>query len=61
MDRIVATQIGVRAADLAIAGEWGQMTAYLQSRVVPVALDDATARLKGVPKDLYEVAEVFFG
>ncbi len=61
MDRIVATQMGVRAADLAIAGEWGSMTAYRGGTVAPVSLEDATRSLKGVPPELYEVAEVFFG
>ena len=61
MDRIVATQMGVRAAELATDGAWGTMTAYRDAAVVPVPLADATRELKGVPPDLYRVAEVFFG
>jgi ATP-dependent phosphofructokinase / diphosphate-dependent phosphofructokinase len=61
MDRVLATQMGVAAAELAIAGEWGQMTAYRDSRVVPIPLADATRELKTVPDQLYRVAETFFG
>ena len=61
MDRTIATRMGVRAADLAISGQWGQMTAYQSSRVVPVGLGDVAGRLKAVPESLYRVAEVFFG
>jgi ATP-dependent phosphofructokinase / diphosphate-dependent phosphofructokinase len=61
MDRVLATQMGVRAAEFAIDGRWGSMTAYQRSQVVPVTLAEATAGLKTVPSDLFEVAEVFFG
>ncbi len=61
MDRVLATQMGVRAAEFAIAGRWGSMTAYQRSEVVPVTLAEATAGLKTVPSELFEVAEVFFG
>jgi ATP-dependent phosphofructokinase / diphosphate-dependent phosphofructokinase len=61
MDRVLATQMGVAAAELAIAGEWGQMTAYRDSRVVPIPLAEATRELKTVPDQLYRVAETFFG
>jgi phosphofructokinase-like protein len=61
MDRVLATQMGVAAAELAIAGEWGQMTAYRDNTVGPVPLADATRELKTVPEQLYRVAETFFG
>jgi ATP-dependent phosphofructokinase / diphosphate-dependent phosphofructokinase len=61
MDRVVATQMGVRAAELAMDGAWGTMTGYLHSGVVPVPLTEATGRLKTVPPELFAVAETFFG
>ncbi len=60
-DRVLATRMGVRAADLAMAGQWGMMTALQNGVVVPLPLAEATARLKTVPERLYDVAEVFFG
>jgi 6-phosphofructokinase 1 len=61
VDRIVASQMGVRAAEAAIAGAWGTMMAAQRSNVVRVPLEDATRELNLVPRELFEVAEVFFG
>lgn len=61
MDRQLATRMGVKAVDLAKAGEWGMMTAYKDFKVGPVPLSDAVDELKTVPDALYRVAEVFFG
>jgi phosphofructokinase-like protein len=61
VDRIVATQMGVRAVEAAIDGAWGTMTALQRSEVVRVSLEDATRELKRVPDSLYRVGEVFFG
>lgn len=61
MDRVLATSLGVNAVDVAVRGGWGQMVALRGRRVVPVGLGEATAELKTVPRDLYRVAEVFFG
>ncbi len=61
MDRVLATQMGVKAAEHAMAGQWGTMTAYRDSRVVPITLGEATSHLKTVPSDLFAVAETFFG
>jgi 6-phosphofructokinase 1 len=61
LDRITASQMGVRAVEAAVAGEWGRMTAAQRSRVVMVDLEDATRELNRVPEELYRVAEVFFG
>jgi ATP-dependent phosphofructokinase / diphosphate-dependent phosphofructokinase len=60
-DRVVATQMGVKAAELAMDGAWGTMTAYRNLGVVPVTLAEATERLKTVPSDLFDVARTFFG
>ena len=61
MDRVLATRMGVKAAQLAMDEQWGHMTALQHGRVVPVPLAEATKELKTVPEPLYRVAEVFFG
>jgi 6-phosphofructokinase 1 len=60
-DRVLATRFGLKAADLAIAGEFGQMAALRGDDVVAVSLDEATAKLKTVTPEWYEVAKAFFG
>jgi 6-phosphofructokinase 1 len=60
-DRVLGTRFGVAAVDLANAGIWGKMTGLRGNDVVGVDLRECTRELKTVPKELYEVAEVFFG
>jgi 6-phosphofructokinase 1 len=60
-DRVLATRFGLHAVDAADAGEWGTMTALHGTEIELVALTEATAELKTVPRSLYEEAEVFFG
>ncbi|HUJ55859.1 MAG TPA: ATP-dependent 6-phosphofructokinase [Gaiellaceae bacterium] len=60
-DRVLATRFGLKAADLALAGEFGQMAALRGDDVVAVPLAEATAELKFVPREWYEVARAFFG
>jgi ATP-dependent phosphofructokinase / diphosphate-dependent phosphofructokinase len=60
-DRVLATRFGLKAADLALAGEFGQMAALRGDDVVAVPLAEATAELKRVPSEWYEVARAFFG
>jgi 6-phosphofructokinase 1 len=60
-DRILATRFGLKAADLVAAGEFGQMAALRGSDVISVSLREATAELKTVPEDWYDVARAFFG
>src|SRR5919109_233908 len=60
-DRVLATRFGLKAADLALGGEFGQMAALRGDDVVAVALAEATAELKVVPREWYEVARSFFG
>ena len=60
-DRILATRFGLKAADLALAGEFGQMAALRGDEIVAVPLAEATAELKLVPRDWFEVASAFFG
>jgi phosphofructokinase-like protein len=60
-DRILATRFGLKAADLVEAGEYGQMAALRGDDVVAVSLEEATAELKTVPPEWYDVARAFFG
>jgi phosphofructokinase-like protein len=60
-DRVLATRFGLKAAELARAGEFGQMAALRGDDVVAVSLDEATAELKTVPPHWYSVAKAFFG
>lgn len=47
-DRILGTRVGVKAAELALAGDFGNMVALRGNEVVPVSLKEATAKLKTV-------------
>ncbi|HEX5946621.1 MAG TPA: 6-phosphofructokinase [Acidimicrobiales bacterium] len=60
-DRVLATRFGIDAIDAVHDGEFGTMVALRAGDIVRVPLADATAELKLVDPDIYEVAEVFFG
>jgi ATP-dependent phosphofructokinase / diphosphate-dependent phosphofructokinase len=60
-DRVLATRFGLMAADLVHEGRFGQMAALRGDDVVPVSLQEATAELKTVPNEWYEVGRAFFG
>ncbi len=60
-DRVLATRYGLKAAELVHEGRFGRMAALQGDRIVDVSLADATAELKTVPPDWYEVARTFFG
>ena len=60
-DRVLATRFGLKAADLVEEGAFGQMAALRGDDVIAVSLEEATAELKTVPDDWYEVGRAFFG
>jgi 6-phosphofructokinase 1 len=60
-DRVLATRFGVEAVNLVLRGSFGNMVALQGNRIVAVPLGEATARLKTIDEDLYEIARVFFG
>ena len=60
-DRILATRYGLKAADLVQEGRFGRMAALQGDAIVDVPLAEATAELKTVPDDWFEVARAFFG
>jgi 6-phosphofructokinase 1 len=60
-DRVLATRYGLKAADLVHERRFGQMAALRGDSIVDVSLAEATAELKTVPPQWYEVARAFFG
>jgi ATP-dependent phosphofructokinase / diphosphate-dependent phosphofructokinase len=60
-DRVLATRYGLKAAELVLEGRFGQMAALDGDAVVDVSLAEATAELKRVPREWYDVARAFFG
>ncbi len=60
-DRVLATRYGLKAADLVLAGDFGQMAALHGDTIEAVSLQDATSELKTVPSAWYDVARAFFG
>jgi len=60
-DRILATRFGLKAAELAQMGQFGQMAALRGDDVIAVSLEEATAHLKTVTPEWYAVAQAFFG
>ena len=59
-DRVLATRFGLEAARLAHTGQFGMMAALRGDDVIPVSLQEATAKLKTVPPEWYAVAQAFF-
>ncbi len=60
-DRVLATQFGVKAAEMAEAGAFGKMVSLRGSDIIEVKLSELIDKVKPVDSDLYEIAEVFFG
>jgi ATP-dependent phosphofructokinase / diphosphate-dependent phosphofructokinase len=60
-DRVLATRYGLKAADLVHERRFGRMAALRGDSIVDVSLEEATAELKTVPEDWYDVARAFFG
>jgi 6-phosphofructokinase 1 len=60
-DRVLATRFGLKAAELALSGTFGQMAALHGDDIVAVSLEEATSHLKTVPPEWYAVAQAFFG
>ncbi len=59
-DRVLATRLGVAAADFAVAGQTGVMAAVRGVDIVPVPMEEACAEIRGVPEQLFETAATFF-
>jgi 6-phosphofructokinase 1 len=48
-DRVLATRLGLRAAELAADGRWGRMAAVQGNAIVDVALEEVTGAPRPVP------------
>ncbi|UCC75679.1 MAG: 6-phosphofructokinase [Anaerolineales bacterium] len=59
-DRVLATRLGVRAADLIKEGKFGYMAAMQGSRVVAVPLQEVANRKREVDEDLCALAQMFY-
>jgi ATP-dependent phosphofructokinase / diphosphate-dependent phosphofructokinase len=60
-DRVLATRFGLKAADLVEERRFGRMAALQGDTIGDVSLEEATAEIKTVPAEWYEVARAFFG
>ena len=59
-DRMLATRVGIKAAELVHKGEFGQMSALVDNKIVGVPLEKATGKLKTVSEDWYDLMELMF-
>lgn len=59
-DRVLATRLGVRAADMIKESKFGYMSALQGNKIVDVPLTEAMSRMKTVDPALYQLAEVFY-
>ena len=60
-DRVLGTRYGIKAMELVIEGKFGQMASLQGNKVASVPLETAIGTLKTVPKELYDIAKIFFG
>ena len=59
-DRVLASRLGIRAAQCVYEQDWGKMVAIRGTEIVPVAIDKAVGTLRTVPAELYETATTLF-
>jgi len=59
-DRILATRLGVAAADYVAEGRFGYVPSMICGSVVPVSLRDVVAQSRKANLELYELAKLFF-
>ncbi|HWR82350.1 MAG TPA: ATP-dependent 6-phosphofructokinase [Candidatus Deferrimicrobium sp.] len=60
-DRVLATRYGTRAIDLVHQADFGTMVALRGTDIVSTPLTEAMRAIKKIDRELYEIAEVFFG
>ncbi|MDI7274855.1 MAG: ATP-dependent 6-phosphofructokinase [Anaerolineae bacterium] len=59
-DRLLATRLGVRAADMIKESKFGYMAALQGNQIVDVPLSEAMSKMKTVDPALYQLAEIFY-
>ena len=60
-DRVLGTRFGVKAVELVLARQWGQMASLKGTAIVSVPIEEATRQLKFLDMQLYDIAKIFFG
>ena len=58
-DRVLATRFGLAAVDLVKEGRFDVMVSLQGTRIVPVKLEEAIAKLKSVDEDLFDSVRTF--
>ncbi|MGC8866954.1 MAG: 6-phosphofructokinase [Elusimicrobiales bacterium] len=59
-DRILATRVGIKAAEMVHFGDFGKMAALVGNEIKAVPLKDATGSLKTVSKEWFEIMDILF-
>ena len=59
-DRIWATRVGAKAYDLVVEGLFGEMPVVTNGTVDVASIADVVAEQRRVPRELYELAQVFY-
>lgn len=60
-DRMLGTRFGVKAVECAIDGDFGKMVSLTGNDIIAVPIEQGTGELKTVDKNLYRIAQIFFG
>lgn len=60
-DRVLCTQLGIMAMNLAISKDFGKMPALRGTKVISVNLEEAVAKLKVVDNESWEYAKQLMG
>jgi ATP-dependent phosphofructokinase / diphosphate-dependent phosphofructokinase len=60
-DRVLASRLGVAAAEAALGGEHGVFMAVRGGGIIAAPLEEACTGTKGVDESFFEVARTFFG
>jgi 6-phosphofructokinase 1 len=60
-DRVLATRLGMKVLDLALAEKWGSMVALRGTDIIDVPFAEALGTLKTVPQERYDEARILFG
>ena len=59
-DRVLASRLGIRAAQCVQEKDFGKMVALRGTEIVPVDIDKAVGTLRTVPPELYETITTLF-
>lgn len=60
-DRVLSTRLGMAATRMCAEGRWGYMVSLASTDVTEVHMAEAVNKVKTVPQDRWEEAEILFG